>query len=259
MVKYSYISRNEEGRHMKAIILAAGYATRLYPLTKNQPKALLPLGKKPIIEYIIEQIEMISEVNEIIIISNHKFYQNFVEWNKESNFRIPIAVLDDHTTDDDDKLGAIGDIQYVIDEKKIEEDILIVAGDNYFTFDIKEFYAFYKKTNSDCILAEEIDDIKTLQRFAVAVLEENGRVIDLEEKPQEPKSNTGVYASYFYKKETLPRIKEYLDGGNNPDAPGYFPAWLYKKQPVFAYRFDGECIDIGTVESYEQAQNMFKC
>jgi len=239
---------------MKAIILAAGYATRLYPLTKNQPKALLPIGNKPIIDYIVEEIETIKEVDKIIVISNDRFYNHFVDWSSNRDFKVPVKIINDHTTSDDDKLGAIGDINLVLNEEKIEDDVLIVAGDNYFTFKLKDFYDYYKAVDKDCILVKELNDKKTLQSFAVVVLDEKSKVIDMEEKPQEPKSNIGAYASYIYKKETLPLIKTYLEDGNNPDAPGHFPAWLYSRQDIYAYAFEGECYDIGTPKSYEEVQ-----
>ena len=243
---------------MKAIILSAGYATRLYPLTMNTPKGLLPIGKKSILDFIVDQIETISEIDEVFIISNHKFYKNFYEWSKTRETHLKITVLDDNTTDDINKLGAIGDIFYTIENGNINEDVLIMAGDNFFTFDLADYINFYKKVNADTILVKELDSITELQRMGNAILDENGIVLDMEEKPKEPKSNCAVFASYIYKKETLPLIKQYLEDGNNPDAPGFFPSWLHKKKPVYAYKFEGECYDIGTHESYAEVCEKFK-
>ena len=242
---------------MKAIILAAGYATRLYPLTKDRPKALLPIAGKPILDYIVDEIETIDEADSLVIVSNDKFYNNFVEWKKGRKSRLDITVLNDNTTDDTNKLGAVGDINYAIDSLKIDEDILVMAGDNIFTFRLKEFADYYKEKNADTILAKRIDNINDLKRMGNAVLDENGRVIDMVEKPENPPSDTAVYAVYMYKKETVPMIKQYLKEGGNPDAPGFFPSWLHKKKDVYAYIFNGDCYDIGTPESYKEVNEIF--
>lgn len=242
---------------MKAIVLSAGYATRLYPLTLNTPKGLLPIGKKSILDFITDEIEKVEEIDEMFIISNHKFYANFYEWSKVRKTRLKITVLDDNTTDDTNKLGAIGDIQFTIENGKIDDDILVVAGDNFFTFDLRDYIEFYKKVDGDAILVSELSELKDLQRMANAVLSEDNRVMFMEEKPQNPKTNIAVFASYIYKKETLPLIDKYLKEGNNPDAPGFFPSWLYTKKPVYAYKFTGECYDIGTPESYKEVCEKF--
>lgn len=242
---------------MKAIVLSAGYATRLYPLTLNTPKGLLPIGKKSILDFITDEIEKVDIIDEMFIISNHKFYTNFCDWAKTRETRLKVTVFDDNTTDDSNKLGAIGDIWYTIEKGNIDEDLLIVAGDNFFTFDLRDYIDFYKKVNGDTILACELQNIEDLRRMANAVLDENDKVTFMEEKPQNPKTNVAVFASYIYKKETLPMIKEYLDAGNNPDAPGFFPSWLYTKKPVYAYKFKGECYDIGTPQSYKEVCEKF--
>lgn len=242
---------------MKAIVLSAGYATRLYPLTKDTPKGLLPIGKKSILDFITDQIETVAEIDEMFIISNHKFYENFYAWSKQRESRLKITVLDDGTTDDSNKLGAIGDIQFTIENGKIDDDVLIVAGDNFFTFPLNDYIEFYRQNQCDSILVTELDSLDDLRRMANAILDEDGLVLSLEEKPENPKSNCAVYASYIYRKDTLPLIKKYLDEGNNPDAPGFFPSWLYTKKPVYAYKFQGECYDIGTHESYHEVCEKF--
>ena len=243
---------------MKAIILAAGYATRLYPLTINRPKALLPIAGKPILDYIVDEIETIDEVTSLVIISNDRFYENFEEWKKSRNSRLDITVLNDNTTDDTNKLGAVGDIEYAIDNLGIDEDILVMAGDNIFTFPLKKFADFYKQKNADTILVKRLSDINDLRRMGNAVLDEKGKVLDMVEKPENPPSDIAVFAVYMYKKETLSMIKQYLKEGGNPDAPGFFPSWLHKKKDVFAYLFDGECYDIGTPESYKEVNDIFE-
>lgn len=242
---------------MKAIVLSAGYATRLYPLTLNTPKGLLPIGKKSILDFITDEIQKVNEIDELFIISNHKFYDNFSDWAKTRETRLKITVFDDNTTDDSNKLGAIGDIWYTIEKGNINDDILVVAGDNFFTFDLRDYVEFYNKVKHDTILVSEMDSLSDLQRMANAVLSEEGKVLFMEEKPQNPKTNIAVFASYIYTKETVPLIKKYLDDGNNPDAPGFFPSWLYTKKDVYAYKFQGECYDIGTPQSYKEVCEKF--
>ncbi|MCL2839267.1 MAG: nucleotidyltransferase family protein [Defluviitaleaceae bacterium] len=237
---------------MKAILLLAGYATRMYPLTEHQPKALLLIKGKPVIDYIVQQINRLPEVTTIYAVTNSRFYTHFLNWARASPTTIPIEVLDDGTTSNENRRGAIGDIIFTLQEKSINEDILVIAGDNYFTFDLREQYDFFKKQKADTIVAKEIDDMEQLKSFAVAQLDPLGKVLSLEEKPQQPKSNTAVFASYFYRKETLPLFHEYIKQGNPPDAPGYFPQWLHKIQDVYAYKMNGNCFDIGTIKVYEQ-------
>lgn len=243
---------------MKAIILAAGYATRLYPLTLNMPKALLEINGVTILDYICDEIDTISSIDEILIVTNDKFYMHFEEWSKERKSNKRIKVINDGTSSDETKLGAIGDIRFLIEEQAINEDILVIAGDNFFTYKLRNFYEFYKSVDADCICAHELYDVNELKRMAVALIDDSGKVIHLEEKPQEPKSNIAVYAAYIYKKETLPLFEAYISAGNKPDAPGYFPAWLYHRKDVYAYMFDGECYDIGTHEAYTEVQELFK-
>jgi len=237
---------------MKAIILVAGYATRMFPLTENQPKALLPLKGKPVIDYITDQIDRLPGVDHIYVVSNTKFYPHFCEWAEKKSNPIPISVLDDGTTTNATRRGAIGDIYFTLTEKNIDEDVFIIAGDNYCTYDMKEQYDFFKQTGCDTLAGKEIDDYEALKAFAVAKLDEKGKVLELVEKPEKPASNIAIYASYFYRKDTLPLFKQYLDAGQNPDPPGGFPQWLHKIKDVYAYTMNGDCYDIGTIEMYER-------
>ena len=243
---------------MKAIILAAGYATRLYPLTINKPKALLTINEKPIINYIVEQINTIDVVVEIFVVTNHKFIDSFADWKNEIESRAKITVLDDGTTSEQDRKGAIGDIAFVIQKMNINDELLVVAGDNFFTYPLKNYYDFYKQKDKDCVCVKVWNDEKTLRNFGIALLDQNNKVLDIEEKPENPKSNTVVFAMYLYQKDTIPLFEKYLSQGNNPDAPGNFPAWLYKQKEVYAYTFKGECYDIGTPESYQEVQALFQ-
>ena len=238
---------------MKALILAAGYATRLYPLTKNMPKALLPIKGITILDYILEKVEMIEEVDEIIIISNEKFYQNFVEWSKTYKGKLPLDIINDHTTSNETRLGAIGDIELAIKEKNIKDDIIVLASDNYFSFDLKKIHKYYKEKKSDLIIGSFADEYTLKQRkYAIATINTDNEVIHLEEKPETPKTNIIVHAIYFYSKDTLPLLNQYIDAGNNKDSPGNFPSWLYKKKPIYCYIAEGTCFDIGTIDTYNE-------
>ncbi|NLW12862.1 MAG: nucleotidyltransferase family protein [Clostridiaceae bacterium] len=246
---------------MKGILLAAGYATRLYPLTKDRPKALLPVGGRPILDYIVDEMNTIPELDQIVVISNHRFAAQMQDWAHTRNGQQApdkqIIVVDDMTTSDDDKLGAIGDISFCIDELGIDDDVVIIAGDNLFTYKLADAWEAFRQRDSDMILIQDLPPNEDPRRFAIVSTDENGYVTDMVEKPKEPLSRLAAYATYFYKRETLPLIREYLISGNKPDAPGNFPAWLHKRQPVYAYEFQGVCIDIGTPESYEDVRTTF--
>lgn len=243
---------------MKTIILAAGYATRLYPLTLNLAKALLPIGGRPMMDYLMDGIAEIDDMTEVHIVSNHKFAPQFEEWKAqaEREGRYPnlaFKVWNDGTVSNEDRLGAVGDMQFVIEHADLNDDVLVAASDNFFTFPLTLFVDAFKAQKRDMLLAGYIPDVETLRRFAVAELDDTGRVLSLEEKPNEPKSHTGIYALYLYKKETLPMIKKYLEAGGNPDSPGRFPEWLCAQgYELGGYTFSGECVDIGTHESYRE-------
>lgn len=242
---------------MKCILLCAGYATRLYPLTKNFPKALLEIGDKPLLNYIVEEVNTIEEVDEIYVITNNKYYEPFDKWAKELNNIVPIEVINDGTNSNDDRLGAIGDIIYTIEKKNIDEDLLIIAGDNLFTYPLKGVYDYYKQKNSSVICCKELDDIELLRKFAVAQIDETDKVLDIEEKPENPKSNLGVYATYFYPKEILKYFKQFKEEGLKLDAPGNFVVYLYQKEDVYAYKFDGICYDVGNLETYKEVNEIY--
>lgn len=243
---------------MKAIILVAGYATRLYPLTKNMPKPLLKVGGKAIIDYIVEQINSVKEIDEIFVVSNHKFASHFDEWAKEKNNPVKITVFDDGTSTEETRRGAIGDILFTIENGNIDDEVVIIAGDNLFTYSLNEYMDFYKEKNADCVCVKQFDDMEMIKQLGVVLLDDAGQILDFEEKPSEPKSNKAAFATYIYKKETIPMFREYLDEGNKPDAPGNFLAWLYKKKTVYGYVMNGECYDIGTHKAYEEVQEIFK-
>ena len=245
---------------MKALVLAAGYATRLYPLTIDTPKALLPIAGRPMLDYLMDGLASVEGLTEVHLVTNHRFAEAFNRWAKEAEVRYPglsPVIWDDGTTDDSNKLGAIGDIQYVLDHAHLADDLLIAASDNFFTFPLSDFVADFRRTGKDTLLCAHSDDLEMLRRFAVATVDGSMRVTDLEEKPQEPRSDLAVYALYLYRADTLPLFAQYLAEGNSPDSPGHFPAWLYRRKDVRAWAFTGECIDIGTHASYKEVCDRF--
>jgi len=242
---------------MKCIILAAGYATRLYPLTENIPKPLLEVAGVSILERIVEKIEKVQEIDEIIVVSNHKFYRHFQEWSNHYDGNKLISIIDDGTTDNDNRLGAIMDITYAIEEKEIDEDLMVLAGDNLFDFELTDFVQFFKTKESDCITTHIIEDMERIKRTGVAELDHEYKLISFVEKPDQPKSTYAVPPFYIYKKETLSLIKEFIERGNNGDAPGMFLSWLLERQPIYAFFFDGMRYDIGTLESYKKVNIYF--
>lgn len=242
---------------MKCIILAAGYATRLYPLTIDRPKPLLEVAGKTILAHILGKVEKVKSVDEVFIITNDRFYNHFMDWVKEYTSSQKINVLNDLTDTNDNRLGAIKDIQYVLDNTVIDSDLMVLAGDNLFDFELKDFVEYFEKNAHDCITTHEINDVERIKRTGVIEIDENGKVISFEEKPIKPKSNLAVPPFYIYKQETLPLIAQYIQEGNNPDAPGNFIPWLIRHKDVHAYKFAGKRYDIGTIESYENVKEKF--
>ena len=240
---------------MRALILAAGYSTRLYPLTLNTPKALLPIGGRAMLDYLVDHLSALPELKDVSIVTNARFYPDFSAWAASAAGRydtLAFEVFDDGTSTDGAKLGAIGDIQFSLDRIGMDDDLLVVACDNFFTAPLNGFMDEFGTHGCDTLLGIRIDDTDALKRFAVATLDEQGCVASLVEKPEIPPSDIAIYAAYLYRRDTLPLFKTYLDEGHSPDAPGHFPEWLYKRKPVRVHLCTGECVDIGTPESYRE-------
>ncbi len=241
---------------MKCILLCAGYATRLFPLTENFPKALLKVGNRSIIDYTLDKVNEIEEIDEIFLVTNDKYASHFEKWAKEKNNKKSIKVFNDGTISNDDRLGAIGDIQFTIEKAGIDDDILVLATDNLFDFKLLDFNEFYKTKNAPCVCVRK-EDVESLRRLGVALLDSNMKILDFEEKPANPKSNYAVYAEYIYPRNVVPMIKQYLDEGNSCDAPGNLVAYLHDKIPTYAFEFEGECHDIGTHEALSKVNEMY--
>ncbi len=242
---------------MKCVLLAAGYATRLYPLTRDLPKSLLPVGNRSILQRIMEKVERVAEIEEVVLVSNSRFFARFSEFAAAYRGAKRISVLDDGTTDNDNRLGAIADLKLAIDRLGIDDDLMVLAGDNLFDFDLADFASFFKGKKADCITTHRLEDVAELRRTGVIERADDGRVLSFEEKPAEPKSTWAVPPFYLYRRETLPMIARYLAEGNNPDAPGNFVPYLASRLPTFAFAFTGRRYDIGNMQSYEEAQRVF--
>ena len=244
---------------MKVVLLCAGFATRLYPLTLNKPKPLLPVAGKPIIEYFLEDIKRIKKVDTVYIVTNNKFADTFARWKDTFQFSLPIIIINDHTMSNDDRLGAIGDLRYTIQQGHIDDDVLVVAGDNLFDLDIVDFYTFaeHKKPYAS-IAVFDVKSIEQAKKFGLVELNEEGQVIDFQEKPPEPRTTLASLALYFYPQEILKRIDTYIEEGNNPDQPGHFAAWLSRCSKVYAYSFDGHWFDVGDFDALERANIFYK-
>ncbi len=244
---------------MKLLILAAGYATRLYPLTLHQPKPLLPVAGRPMIDHVLEKFDRCPEIDEVYVVTNSKFAKHFDSWAKKassSHGGRPIRVFDDKTTSETDRLGAIGDICFVIQKTQLEDDLIVVAGDNLFSNDLQE-YIKLARTKGVLIGVYDVKNLEEIKKYNNITINTNGQITFFEEKPKEPKSTITAIALYHYPQTILPLIEKYLAEGNNPDQPGRLVQWLYTRKPVFTYMIKGQWLDIGSQEAYAQANKMF--
>jgi glucose-1-phosphate thymidylyltransferase len=239
---------------MKALILAAGYATRLRPLTDDIPKMLLPLAERPMLDYLLDRLHEVDELDEIHLVTNTRFAEAFRDWAPED-----VLVHDDGTTSNDDRLGAIGDIAFAIERGELEgEDLLIVAGDNLIGYSLAEFVAFWGAHEGSAIAVRDLGDRELLRQYGVVELDEDDRVVGLEEKPAEPKSDLAATASYLYLADHLALLPRYVEEGNPLDAPGNFMVWLHTREPVYGYRAEGEWHDIGDLGQLLEADNLLR-
>ena len=239
---------------MKCILLAAGYATRLYPLTENFPKPLLKVGEKTILDWLMDDVKEL--VDEFIVISNHKFAGHFQAW--ADAHMLPITVVDDGTSTNETRLGAVKDIQYAVDKLGIAENVLVLAGDNVLDFSLVPFVRFGQENGCSCIMCYEENDRAKQQRTAIITVNAESTITSYEEKPKEPKSNLAVPPFYYYLAEDIKRIPAALEAGCGYDAPGSFAAWLSSQTTMKAYRMPGSRYDIGNLENYEKIKASYK-
>lgn len=237
---------------MKCVILAAGYATRLYPLTENFPKPLLDVAGKPILDWLIEDMSQTGLVDEYIIISNHKFAPIFEKWSQGR-----YTVLDDGTSSNETRLGAVKDIQFAIDRLGLDDDLLVMAGDNLLDFRLGGFIRYAREKQTTCVMRYFEADEARLHKTGVVQLDADGLILSMEEKPAQPKSHWCVPAFYYYTREDARLVKKGIESGCGTDAPGSFIAWLCSQTKVYAWEMPGKRYDIGNLESYEAVKRTF--
>jgi glucose-1-phosphate thymidylyltransferase len=239
---------------VKAIVLAAGYATRLYPLTLDRPKALLEVGGRPILDRVLERVLAVGEIDETIVVTNAKFAPHFETWAAGKRH---VTVVSDGTSTEDDRLGAIGDIGFVLDLLKIDDDVIVVAGDNLFGADISDFGRAAREHRAPLLAIRDVGDLAEMSKYNQVQTDDDGRVTFFEEKPAAAATTLMGVALYFYPRDSLPLIRRYLADGNNPDQPGRLIEWLYTRTSVYTWRVPGDWYDIGSRVTLEQADAVF--
>ncbi len=238
---------------MKCVLMCGGFAKRMWPLTLNTPKPLLPIAGRPIIEYILDKLDDVEEVDLIYISTNKKFERYFKEEMKNFKTKKPVKLIIEPAVKEEEKLGSVGALGFLIKEEKINDDLLIIAGDNLFDFSLVDFINYYKSKSCPVIALYDMKDKEKVRgRYGVVLLDKNNKIIGFEEKPNEPKSTFVSTACYILPKETLKLVLIYLSK-NNPDAFGYFIEWLHKMQDVYGFLFPGRWFDIGSLDSYREA------
>ena len=244
---------------MKLIILAAGYATRLYPLTLNQPKPLLPVAGKPMIEHVLDNVADMQDIDHAYIVTNAKFDKHFEDWAKtyRPDLHFRFTIVNDGSTDDSNKLGAIGDMHLVLTKYDINEDVIVIGGDNLFSEDLSAFADYCKQKNAPVTGVYDVGDLEQIKKYNAIEIDENDRIVFFEEKPKEPKSTLTGIALYYYPQSTLPLIRQYISEGNNPDQPGRLVQWLYPRVPFYVWRVPGLWFDVGSIETLEEANRVF--
>jgi len=245
---------------MNALILAAGYATRLYPLTLNKAKPLLEVGGKPIIEWLFDNLASVPALQTVYVVTNNKFANDFQKWAnayQDRHRQMQIKIVNDGSTSDDDKLGAIGDINLVLTRKNLaNDDLLVIAGDNLFEQPLTDFVNAAKSSLAT-VAVNDVGDLEAMKKYGTVTIDNQGTITNFEEKPQKPKSTLAAVALYYYSREVLPMFTMYLAAGNNPDQPGLFLQWLYTRKPVGTFEIKGHWLDIGSKETLENADRTF--
>ncbi len=243
---------------MKAIILAAGYATRLYPLTLTQPKPLLPIAGRPLLDHIVDRLGEVGGIDGIYVVTNAKFTALFEHWAAErTKTAMPVSIVNDGSTDERNKLGATGDIAFVLRTRHIEDDVVVIAGDNLMSGSLKGFGRLCRERNAPVLGVYDVRSKEDAKKFGVVSMDAKGVVVRFEEKPRVPESTLISMALYFYPRDVLPLIGQYLKEGNGPDPSGRFIQWLYTRMPVYGWEVSGVWFDIGFPETLAEADAAF--
>lgn len=242
---------------MKNVVIAAGYATRLGELTRNFPKPLLQIGESTILGRMLDDIDKISEIDEHIIVTNHRFAPIFEEWASRQSYTKKLTIIDDGTSTNETRLGAVCDLLFVIEKLSLDDDLLVVAADNILMFSFQDFVDFAYERGTSCIMCHEQPSIERLQRTGVVVLDENNRVLNMEEKPLVPKSHWAVPPFYIYLKKDMELVKSSVENGCGKDAPGNLAHYMVDRTEVHAWPMSAGRFDIGSLDSYEEAKKIF--
>ncbi len=246
---------------MHALILGAGYATRLYPLTVDRPKPLLPVGGVPILQRIVGQLAGAGKFEKIHVVTNHRFATHYEQWLKEYGSRhaprIPILIHDDQTTTPENRLGAIGDLQFVLEKGRVDDDLVVIAGDNLIGGSLTPFLECGRSKGA-CVGLKDLRSKQLVSLYGVVETDSENRVVGFQEKPAEPRSTLIAVGLYYFPRATLPLVRTYLDLGSGKDAPGYYLQWLHRRIPVYGHVLDGEWFDIGDLDSYHRADEAVK-
>lgn len=240
---------------MKCLILAAGYATRLYPLTENFPKPLLEVGGKTILDWLVDDIDTAGAVDEYVVISNHKYAHHFEAWAKTKAMKV--TVVDDGTSSNETRLGAVKDIQFAIEKLGLDDDMLVIAGDNVLSFSLTHFVRYAKEKETSCIMRYFEGEEKKLQKCGVVQVGENDRILGMEEKPAQPQSHWCCPPFYYYTRQDASLVAKGIEAGCGTDAPGSYIAWLCTQTPVYAMEMPGCRYDVGNLESYERIKKEY--
>ncbi len=242
---------------MKAIILAGGYATRLRPLTDDRSKCLLPVGGKLMVDWILERVREVKEIDEVHVVTNSRFARDFEQWAK---LEAGVTVHDDGTSSNEDRLGAIGDVAFTLDRAGIvDDDVIVIAGDNLFEYDLQDYVDFWRgKGVASAVAVRDVGDLRLASQYGIVELDGDDRVIEFVEKPSEPASTLAATATYIYHREHLPLVGRYLAEGNAPDQSGSFIEWLRSREPVYGFWFTGVWLDIGDKEQLLAADNLLR-
>ncbi len=242
---------------MKCLLLAAGYATRLYPLTENFPKPLLPVGGKPILDWLLSDLESTSSISEYVVASNHKFFSHFQKWIEESDYKEKLLLIDDGSVSNETRIGAVGDISLAIDRLSIDDDLMVLAGDNVLDFSLGRFFTYFLKKKKTCIMRYCEPDPAKIKKSASVTFDEDDLVIHMEEKPAVPQSSWCVPPFYIYEREDVKKVATALADGCGRDAPGSFISWLCGHSDVYAMEMPGHRYDIGDLMGYQKVNETF--
>lgn len=245
---------------MRVLILAAGYGTRLYPLITDTPKPLLPVADKPLINHLLEKIKDLEELKEVLVVTNDKFCPNFQQWAQaNAQYPAPLVVINDGTTSPDDRLGSVGDMDFVLKTYPVKDDLLVIGGDNLFDYSLKEYIAFSRaKSPHVTIGVYDIKDRSKATQFGVVEMDDQGKIVSFEEKPNQPRASRIAMCFYYFPQESLGLVGDYLKQTQRSDKAGDYICWLTREKGVYGFCFEGKWYDIGSIEAYQEAQEAFK-